>query len=92
MSGLKQNTKKIADSIAETRLKEIAELGWNDAHERIPNITEPKEIWLQPWCSDCEAEYLDGDENRFWSEANHGDCEVCGAKPSHYVLTKEDNK
>jgi len=94
MSGLKENTKKNADSVDETRKKlaAAAPTDWNDIHERIPNITVPKEIWLQPWCEWCESEYLDGDGDRFWSEVNHGDCKTCGNTPTHYVLAKPERK
>jgi hypothetical protein len=89
MSDLAKNTKKIADGIEETRQELVKKYGWNDKHERLPNVMKPEEIWLQPWCSDCEEDYLSGLGDRFWSEENCGDCEECGAKPTKYILSRK---
>lgn len=48
---------------------------------------EHKEIWLQPWCDDCQKQSWGFDSGRQWCEDEAwGDCGTCGAKPVKYVL------
>lgn len=48
---------------------------------------EHPEIWLQPWCANCENTALD--EGRMWAQdCPWDDCE-CGAKPVRYVIAPQ---
>lgn len=49
---------------------------------------EYKEIWLQPWCSECEmVAAKNGTDGRLWCQDNPWDDCECGARPVKYVLT-----
>ena len=50
-------------------------------------MPDPKEIWLQPWCDECENAY--NTEGRQWCKDNvWGECDAidCGEKSVRYVL------
>lgn len=49
----------------------------------------PKCIWLQPWCAECDAADQNFDTGRLWSEDDPwGKCQDCGRKAVKYVLPK----
>jgi hypothetical protein len=49
---------------------------------------DPKEIWLQPWCTGC-AKYFEYSEGRLWSGDDPGNCEECDRTSTKYVLAQE---
>ena len=50
-------------------------------------MSEPKAIWLQPWCVNCDNHIGEG---RQWREDDvWGKCEDCGKMPVKYVLADE---
>ena len=49
----------------------------------MPYMSEPKTIWLQPWCGDCAR----GADGRQWCEDDIWEpCEECGAETLKYML------
>lgn len=52
----------------------------------------PKELWLSPWCDDCEDAALIGDEGRQWCQENIFEpCVECGRMPDRYLLAFPKN-
>jgi hypothetical protein len=52
-------------------------------------MNDPKTIWLQPWCADCEGSYR-SDEGRLWCEEDTwGQCFDCGVMPVKYILAPD---
>lgn len=48
-------------------------------------MKEHKEIWLQPWCEECEQNC--GFDGRQWCQDDvWGKCDECDREPAHYVL------
>jgi hypothetical protein len=59
----------------------------NVIRKALMSEKEHKEIWLQPWCGECQLKSWESDGGRQWCEDNPwDDCEECGAKPIKYVL------
>ena len=59
-------------------------------------MKEHPEIWLQPWCEECEEEMdavTEGQAAQFsirgWCWDKPDNCEKCGKPPSRYVLVEE---
>ena len=49
----------------------------------------PKTIWLQPWCYDCEGIGKQFDTGRLWAEDDPwGKCDDCGRKAVKYIIAK----
>jgi hypothetical protein len=52
-------------------------------------MNEPDEIWLQPWCDDCEKNC--GVEGRNWCQDDvWGECDECGRKSVKFVRAPKD--
>jgi hypothetical protein len=51
----------------------------------MSEYTEHKEIWLQPWCDECDRTQFD----RMWCQNNVWDkCDDCGREPVKFVLAE----
>lgn len=46
----------------------------------------PLEIWLQPWCDECDRRAHDIESGRTWCQDPVYDACECGARPLRYVL------
>ena len=50
----------------------------------------PKTIWLQPWCYDCEGDGKQFDTGRLWAGNDvWGACADCGREAVEYVIGKD---
>ena len=53
--------------------------------------SNPRVVWLQPWCQECETmrQYSDG---RLWCENSNPwpPCEECGKRAVKYTITARD--
>lgn len=52
-------------------------------------MSDPKEIWLQPWCDECERHARYPDAGRLWAPDDPWTkCDDCDRKPVRYVLAE----
>jgi len=52
---------------------------------------DPKTIWLQPWCGQCDLHVYEGRE---WCEDGgvFDKCEGCGKQPVKYIIAPDQPK
>ena len=59
-------------------------------------MINPKEIWLQPWCDECEHIWRVSGVMRHWSAKSDEFRQCgkfnCGAKPVKYVLDQQEDE
>lgn len=55
-------------------------------------MADPKDIWLQPWCKNCES-FRHFDDGRQWCEHDVWvKCDECGAPSIKYRLAARRRK
>ncbi len=54
-------------------------------------MPDPRTIYLQPWCDECERLSRGGDDGRTWCDHDAwGKCSDCGAKAVRYTTRKKE--
>jgi len=53
-------------------------------------MDNPKEIWLQPWCAECDRNSRQPDTGRLWCQDDvWTKCENCDRRSVRYVLAED---